>query len=124
LQSLLRGRLAASTSLPSSLLDALGLALDRAIVLAERVAGQAQETLARQAATALYDVSSAVLLAWEGSRPGADARRALLSRFVLTHRLSASDPLAPEEAAWEAPATAALLNPTRLDLAEVAPMLG
>ena len=121
---MLQGRLDASTTLPSPFLAALGAALDRAIALAERVAGQGQETLARQAATALYDVSSAVLLAWEGSRPGADARRALLSRFVLTHRLSPVDPLAPEEAAWEAPATAALLGGTRQDLAEVAPMLG
>jgi acyl-CoA dehydrogenase len=124
LQSLLQGRLDASKILPPPFLAALGDALDRAIALAERVAGRGQETLARQAATALYDVSSAVLLAWEGSRPGADARRALLSRFVLTHRLSAVDPLAPEEAAWEAPATAALLSSTKLDLAEVTPMLG
>jgi hypothetical protein len=66
-----------------------------------------------------------VLLAWEGSRRRADARRALLSRFVLTHRLSpVAAPLAPEEATWEALAIAALLDGKRLDLAEAAPMLG
>jgi alkylation response protein AidB-like acyl-CoA dehydrogenase len=123
LQSMLRGRLAEAASLPAPFRAALGSTLDRAIGLAERVAGNGPETLARQAATALYDVSSAVLLAWEGSRPGADARRALLSRFVLAHRLSAADPLAPEEAAWEAPATTALLSSRRLDMADVAPML-
>ncbi len=124
LRSMLQGRLDASTTLPAPFLAALGSALDRAIALAERVANQRQETLGRQAATALYDVSSGVLLAWEGTRPGADARRALLSRFVLTHRLSPVDPLAPEETAWEAPAIAALLEDKRLDLSEVAPMLG
>jgi acyl-CoA dehydrogenase len=124
LQSMLQHRLDASTTLPAPFLAALSSTLDRAINLAERVAGQGQETLARQAATALYDVSSAVLLAWEGTRRGADARRALVSRFVLTHRLSPVDPLAPEEATWEAPAIAALLDGHRLDLAEVAPMLG
>jgi acyl-CoA dehydrogenase len=124
LQSMLQHRLDASKTLPAPFLAALRSALDRAINLAERVAGQGQETLARQAATALYDVSSAVLLAWEGTRPRADARRALLSRFVLTHRLSPVDPLSPEEAAWEAPAIAALLDGKRLDLAEAAPMLG
>jgi acyl-CoA dehydrogenase len=124
LRSMLQGRLDASTTLPAPLLAALSSTLDRAMNLAERVAGQGQETLARQAATALYDVSSAVLLAWEGTRPGADARRALVSRFVLTHRLSPVDPLAPEEAPWEAPATAVLLEGKRLDLSEVAPMLG
>jgi acyl-CoA dehydrogenase len=124
LRSMLRGRLEeSSTTLPPPFQAALGSALDRAIALAERVAGLGQETLARQAATALYDVSSAVLLAWEGSRPGVDARRTLLARFVLAHRLSPADPLAPEEASWEAPATPALLANTRLDMSEVAPLL-
>jgi acyl-CoA dehydrogenase len=123
LQSMLKGRLAEAATLPAPFRAALGGVLDRVIALAERVAGNGQETLARQAATALYDVSSAILLAWEGSRPGADARRTLLSRFVLTHRLTAADPLAPEEAAWEAPATAALLADKRLDMDAVAGLL-
>ena len=67
LRSMLQDRLTEATASPSSFRAALGTALDRAVTLAERVAGQAQETLARQAATALYDASSAVLLAWEGS---------------------------------------------------------
>ena len=79
--------------------------------------------MARQAATALYDVSSAVLLAWEGSRRGADARRTLLARFVLAHRLSAADPLAPAEADWERPATDALLGERKLALDAVAALL-
>jgi acyl-CoA dehydrogenase len=123
LQSMLKARLAEAPALPSALRTALSTALDRAIALAERVARDGQETLARQAATALYDVSSAVLLAWEGTRPGADARRVLLSRFVLAHRLTPADPLAPQEAAWEKPATDALLADRRLSLGEVAPML-
>jgi acyl-CoA dehydrogenase len=123
LQAMLQNRLNESISLPAVFRLGLGTALDRAIALCERVAAQGQETLARQAATAMYDVASAVLLAWEGSRPGADARRALLSRFVLVHRLSAKDPLAPEEAPWEVPGTAALLATKRLDVAAVAPLL-
>jgi acyl-CoA dehydrogenase len=123
LQAMLRGRLEESTTLPAPFRAALATALDRAIALAERVAGKGQDTLARQAATALYDVSSAILLAWEGSRHGADARRTLLSRFVLAHRLSPADPLAPEEAAWEAPAATALLATARLDMSQAAPLL-
>ena len=123
LQATLRARLAEATALPAAFRSALSQTLDRAIALAERVAAAGQETLARQAATALYDVSSAVLLAWEGSRPGADARRALLARFVLTHRLSPADPLAPEEASWERPATDALLGSGRLEMAETASLL-
>jgi hypothetical protein len=48
----------------------------------------------------------------------------LLSRFVLAHRLTAADPLAPEEAAWERPATDALLGARSLPLQEVAALLG
>jgi hypothetical protein len=121
LRAMLQGRLDASGALPAGLRTALGEALDRAVALTERVVGQ--ESLARQAATALYDVSSAVLLAWEGSRPGADARRSLVARFVLAHRLSPSDPLAPTEAEWERPAIDALLGAKPLDLDAVAPLL-
>jgi acyl-CoA dehydrogenase len=107
---MLRSRLADSADLPASFRNALGAALDRAVALAERVAGRGQDMLARQAATAAHNVTSAALLAGEWSRPGMDARRALLSRFVLVQRLSPADPLASEEAAWERPATDALLT--------------
>jgi alkylation response protein AidB-like acyl-CoA dehydrogenase len=123
LHALLRGRLAEATSLPASFRDALESSLDRAMALAERVTLQGQEGLARQAATAMYDAASAVMMAWEGSRPNADARRTLLARFVLAHRLSPADPLAPEEADWEQPAAAALLTGKPLDMSEAGPLL-
>jgi alkylation response protein AidB-like acyl-CoA dehydrogenase len=124
LQAMLHGRLEASAALPGALRAALREALDRAAGLAERVAAAGQEALARQAATALYDASSAVLLAWEGSRPGADARRVLVARFVLAHRLSPIDPLAPAEADWERAATDALLSDRALGLGEAAGLIG
>jgi alkylation response protein AidB-like acyl-CoA dehydrogenase len=123
LHTMLRHRLEAASALPAPFRNALGTALDRAVALAERVAAAGQETLARQAATALYDASSAVLLAWEGTRPDADARRALVARCVLAHRLSPADPLAPEEAAWERPVTDALLGTRPLTLQEAATLL-
>jgi len=119
LHTMLRGRLR-EAALPGPFHNALGSALDGAIALAERVAAAQKETLARQAATALYDAASAVLLAWEGTRPSADARRTLLARFVLAHRLSPIDPLAPEEAAWEHAATAALLADKPLGMKDAA----
>ncbi len=124
LAALLRRRLEEARQLPAPFRDRLAAALDRALELAERVAGDRDaETLARQAATALYDVSSAVLLAWEGSQSGADASRALIARCVLEHRLSPRDPLAPENPAWERAATDAVLSGRPLDFAEVAPLL-
>jgi acyl-CoA dehydrogenase len=123
LQSMLQGRLAEATGLPTGFRNALGHALDRAALLAGRVAEANQEVLARQAATALYDATTAVLLAWEGAQPHADARRILLARFVLAHRLSPTDPLAPEYAPWEQAAIDALLGERALTLAEVTPLL-
>jgi acyl-CoA dehydrogenase len=127
LQAMLRGRLAETTGLPATFLSGLEHALDRAVALVDRVAVQGQDSLARQAATALYDAASAVLLAWEATRPiappGVDARRALVARFVLAHKLSPADPLAPGEAPWEGPAADALLADRPLDLASVAALL-
>ncbi len=121
LKQMLHGRLIEAYALPAPFRNELGATLDRAMALAERVVDQ--ESLARQAATALYDASSAVLLAWEATRPGCDARRALLARFVLVHKLSPQDPLAPEEAAWEFPAINWILGEKAASLNEIAGLL-
>ena len=67
--------------------------LDRAIALA-RDGGAAH---VRQAASALYHVTSAAAMAWEAGRLG-DARRAAMAQAVLTHRVLPRDPLAANEA--------------------------
>jgi alkylation response protein AidB-like acyl-CoA dehydrogenase len=77
-------------------------ALDRAIALAMR-AGE-DPALARQAASALYHVTSAAAMAWEAAR-GLPERLAL-ARLVLRHRVLPRDPLAAEE---ETPETDGLL---------------
>jgi hypothetical protein len=64
-----------------------------------------------------------VLLAWEGTRDAADARRALFARFVLEHRLSPRDPLAAEDAAWESDAIDAVLDGGPVPLARAARLL-
>jgi acyl-CoA dehydrogenase len=66
---------------------------------------------------------SAVLLAWEGTRDPADARRALLSRMVLEHRLAPRDPLAREERSWEEKAIDLLLAGRAVPMAEAAGLL-
>jgi alkylation response protein AidB-like acyl-CoA dehydrogenase len=67
-------------------------ALDRAIALAE--AAQADPALARQAASALYHVTSAAALAWEAARL-ALPERLELARLTLRHRVLPRDPLDP-----------------------------
>lgn len=66
--------------------------LDCAVRLTE--AAQRDESLARQAASALYHLTSAVAMAWEGAAMG-DHRRHHLAREVLIHRVLPRDPMEP-----------------------------
>ncbi|MCR0982147.1 acyl-CoA dehydrogenase family protein [Roseomonas populi] len=84
-----RGLLGNNEALPEA-----GPALDRAIALAE--AAQGDPSLARQAASALYHVTSAAAMAWEAARLGMPERLAL-ARMVLRHRVLPRDPLAPHQ---------------------------
>ena len=92
----LHARLDDSSSLPQAWRDKLHGLTDRAIAFAREVAQHADnEADARPATSTLYQVASAVTLAWEGARIHAargDARRALWSRVVVDHRLMPNDP--------------------------------
>ena len=124
LETLLRDRLKAIMDLPAAFTSRLEAALERAISYAGRVArNSALEAEARRASSALYHATSAILLAWEGSRPSADARRALISRFVLEHRLAPTDPLMADDAKWEVPAIAKLLGDAIVSAGEASALL-
>ncbi|WP_298376603.1 acyl-CoA dehydrogenase family protein [uncultured Bradyrhizobium sp.] len=111
LASALQARLEEAKVLPEPFRERLRVALDRSIAFAGRVAADRQsEHSARLAAGALYHVASAIVLAWEGCQPEVDPRRLLLSRFVLEHRLSTKDPLAPADDAWEREAIDLMLS--------------
>ena len=104
--------------LPGQFKGELDSTIDRAVAFAEQVAMSGNEPMARKAADALYHMASAVLLATEGARLGAmgeDARRMILARMVMDHRLRAADPMAIE--ADDAAAVAALLSEDKVDLA-------
>jgi alkylation response protein AidB-like acyl-CoA dehydrogenase len=121
LKDWLSEKLGASNALPPAYAGQLDGAIGRAVALAERIAADPRsEPQSRIAATALYNATTAALLAWEGTQPGVDARRLLLSRFVLEHRLSPSDPLDPRSNAWEESAIDLILGegPVSLDKAQ------
>ncbi|MCZ6664389.1 MAG: DNA alkylation response protein, partial [Gammaproteobacteria bacterium] len=91
---------------------------DHAVAFAEKVALSDNEPMARKASDALYHVVTAVLLATEGAALGTlgkDARRLIMARMVIDHRLRAEDPLAIEND--DSQAVAALLSDTPVDLA-------
>jgi acyl-CoA dehydrogenase len=106
---LLHERLQQATPLPRQFASRLQASVERALAFADRVARGDEQAEARRAASALYHAASAVLLAWEGTR-GADARRALMARCVLEHRLAPRDPLGSSDASWETQAIALLLG--------------
>src|ERR1700738_1663082 len=92
----LHARLDDSANVPQAWRDRLRDLTDRAIGFAREVATRADnEAEARRATSLLYHVASAVVLAWEAGRiheMRGDARRLLLSRMVIDHRLTANDP--------------------------------
>ena len=91
----LHARLDDSANVPQAWRDRLRDLVDRAVGFAREVAGRTDnEAEARRATSLLYHVASAVTLAWEGARIHAmrgDARRLLLSRLVVDHRIAAQD---------------------------------
>ncbi len=90
-------RLKDNPALPGQFRGELAATVDRAVAFADEVAKSDNQPMARQAADALYHTASAVLMACEGVALGAqggDARRLLLSRMVIDHRLRPQDPLA------------------------------
>jgi hypothetical protein len=106
--------LAEAPELPPAWYARLARLANRAIDYAEQVAAEPQfEKYARLATSGLYHALSAVLLAWEGcrlGRAGGDARRLVMSRFVVEHRLDPRPAFAaPDCEHWEDEAERVLL---------------
>jgi acyl-CoA dehydrogenase len=120
----LHTRLDDSPAIPQGWRDRLRGLVDRAIAFAQSVAADpANEADARRATTTLYHVTSAVMLACEGARiheRRGDARRLLLSRLVLDHKLSRSDPFSAGASRDEAAIAGLLLGEDNVPLAAAA----
>lgn len=119
-------RLAGSNAVPPTLREQAGGALDRAVSLATEAAGRGDETVARSVSSSLYHAVTAALMAWEGATlgvRGGDARRLLLARMVLDHRLAPKDPLALEDNAFDHAAAPILIEDGPVALADAAVML-
>src|SRR6476646_6030518 len=123
----LHARLDDSADVPQGWRNRLHDLTDRAIAFAREVASRIDnEAEARRATSLLYHVASAVTLTWEGSRiyrMRGDARRLLLSRMVLDHRLSPNDPFHLAETATQRKITGHLLGEHSVGMAEVGELL-
>jgi acyl-CoA dehydrogenase len=113
--------------IPGQFRGRLAALLDRAVAFVDAVANRPNaEASCRRAASALYHASSAALLAAEGAelgKRGGDARRLILARLVLDHRLGDADPFALPDEEWEATAAAKLLDDDPLPLSEATALL-
>jgi len=127
LTAALKAKYEASGSLPGQYKGLLGSTLDRVERFAEAVAADPKhEKRARLAAGALYHATTAALMAWEGATLGAqggDARRLLLSRLAIEHRLAPQDPLSLTESSWEQEAIDLLLDDAPVPLAKATALL-
>jgi acyl-CoA dehydrogenase len=118
----LHARLDDSAGVPVAFRDRLRTLVDAAIGFARKVAGHSEnEAEARRATSLLYHVASAVALAWEAHRiheMRGDARRLLLSRLVIDHRLSTGDPFRLADDGKQRAITDALLGDRAVGMAE------
>ncbi len=124
----LHARLSDTAALPAAYRERLRRVVDQAVGFARAVAkAPANEADARRATSTLYHATSAVTLAWEAglvhARRG-DARRLLLSRLVLDHRLAARDPFALEAGAREDAFAELLLGDAPVSMARAAELVG
>ncbi len=123
----LHARLDDSANVPQAWRNRLRALADRAIGFARDVASRSDnEGDARRATSLLYHVASAVALAWEGGRiheMRGDARRLLLSRMVIDHRVSPGDPFQLAETATQRKITDHLLGEHSVGMAEVGELL-
>jgi acyl-CoA dehydrogenase len=123
----LHARLDDSAKVPQVWRDRLRGLTDRAVGFAREVAGKTgNEAEARRATSLLYHVASAVQLAWEAQRIdelGGDARRLLLSRLVIDHRVLPSDPFRPAENKTQDAIAGLLLSDHAAGMAEVGELI-
>lgn len=123
----LHARLDDSARVPMAWRDHLRGLVDRAIGLARSVAADADnEAEARRATSLLYHTASAVALAWEAGRideARGDARRLLLSKLVVAHRLTPPDPFRPANGKADDAMAALLLGDRAAAMAEIGELL-
>lgn len=99
-----------AAGLPAASLALLRTTLSRACDAVMRVADACQDEQVRQAGSALYHATTAVLMACEGVQLAPDYRRLALGHLVLRHKLMPVDPLELDSPADEAGVLDALVN--------------
>jgi alkylation response protein AidB-like acyl-CoA dehydrogenase len=123
----LHARIDDSADVPRGWRDRLRGLTDRVVGFARDVAGRSEnEAEARRATSLLYHAASAVTLAWEAHRihqTRGDARRLLLSRLVVDHRLSNGDPFRLDDGGRQRAITQLVLGNRAVGMVEAGELL-
>jgi acyl-CoA dehydrogenase len=123
----LHARLDEADGIPTAWRDRLKRLLDQAVgFLRATSADPGREADSRRATSAMYHAASAAQLAWEASRIHAmrgDARRLILSKLVVEHRLTPRDPFARDAGPLEDRAAMLLLDERPVPMREAAELL-
>ena len=123
----LHARIDEATLAPAAFRQRLRDIADKAIAMARTVAhNSGNEADARRATSALYHATSAVFMTSEAQHIHArrgDARRMLLARLVLDHRLASGDPFAVGRADHEQRCAEILLSDAPASIETVASLL-
>jgi hypothetical protein len=109
--------------LPAASLALLRKTLTRACDVLASVADSGRDEWVRQAGSALYHASTAVLMACEGVRLAPDYRRLALAHLVVRHKLLPSDPLDLRGTAHELDVIDALVHDRDMTLDEALELL-
>lgn len=112
-----------AAGLPAASLSVLRATLTRACDALLSVAECGRDESVRQAATALYHATAAVLMACEGTRLAPDFRRLALSHLVLRHKLLPYDPLDVQTASDSGDVIEALVNARTVTLDQALQLL-
>ncbi len=92
LAEMLNQRLDEARDIPGQFRGELGSMIERARAFAHAAAAGEGATECRRATTALYNATTAALMAWEAAMTG-NGKRLLLSRLVIDHRMTPTDPM-------------------------------
>lgn len=110
-------RLLDEVQLPDASDQALRHKLNEVLAFVTAVANANDEFDVRQAASALYHITTAVVMAWEAGKMGTDWQRLAWAHLVLQHKLNSKQPLQANKQAAQAEALQALLAQQPLSLA-------
>lgn len=105
-------RLLGHNHVPSETRQKLGHVLEQTVALMAESIKAGDELDIRRASSALYNITTAIIMAWEAAESGGDYRRLALAHLVLKYRLAPQNPLAARQSEGELEAIRQLLAET------------